>query len=185
MVHIAQFELRTRSINSIGAIRPARPVPGTQNLLTSAPLDVVMSGEHCGSIQIQPSSARHQGADEAQDFSIDDNFDCWCDADAHAKDKPLPKGLAIICETDAKACKFVDLVSGSDNFMFKKADDAARNALIRALDNAMAKGANSAVLSGTPFASKATTVMVSIQVTDGAKAYFSGERRYKAITPNR
>lgn len=80
---------------------------------------------------------------------------------AAASEKPLPEGISIISEADAKSCRFVDIVSASDSFVFKKADKASRTALIRALEKAMLKGANSAVMSGVSSANKETTVMLT------------------------
>lgn len=80
---------------------------------------------------------------------------------AFAKEKPLPSGISMIAESDAKSCKFVDLTSASANFVFRKAEGATREALIEALERAKAKGANSAVMSGIVSANKETTVTLT------------------------
>jgi hypothetical protein len=79
-----------------------------------------------------------------------------------AEDKPLPGGISMISDEGAKACRFIDIVSASDSFVFKKAEKASRTALIKAFETAKIKGANSAVMSGVSSANKETTVVLTV-----------------------
>jgi len=64
---------------------------------------------------------------------------------AHAKEKPLPEGIAIVSEAQIGNCTFVDIVSAM-RFAMTSASKTQRGALVAALEKAKEKGANSAVV---------------------------------------
>lgn len=64
---------------------------------------------------------------------------------AFADDKPLPDGIRVINQDEAKACQFVDIVSAM-KFAMISASGSQRAALIDALEKAKKKGANAAVV---------------------------------------
>jgi len=67
---------------------------------------------------------------------------------ANAKDKPLPSGIEVITEAQAKNCKFVDVVSAM-RFAMTSASKTSRAALIAALEKAKEAGGNAAVMTAT------------------------------------
>lgn len=64
---------------------------------------------------------------------------------AIAGEKPLPAGIRIISQDDAKSCQFVDIVSAM-KFAMLSASGTQRSAMIDALEKAKKKGANAAVI---------------------------------------
>lgn len=66
-----------------------------------------------------------------------------------AKDKPLPEGIKVITETEAKDCKFVDVVSAMRFAALQSASKTNRMALIAALEKAIEAGGNAATILNT------------------------------------
>jgi hypothetical protein len=64
---------------------------------------------------------------------------------AYAGDKPLPDGIRVINQDEAKACQFVDIVSAM-KFAMISASGTQRAALVDALEKAKKKGADAAVI---------------------------------------
>ena len=65
-----------------------------------------------------------------------------------ANDKPLPDGIKVITETEAKECKFVDVVSAM-RFAMTSASKTNRAALIAALEKAKEAGGNAAIITNS------------------------------------